>query len=131
MFCYENTFKYYIPFYPNPVYRPPPRPVKIPSPEIAVNMDINPELNIDFEENSPFQEGVISEMYQRPYKSYYQEPRELESLINTGRLVQKFLPNLAHMDKILKNNTEKGTQRHTFTCFNKGNTDRILGQSFF
>ena len=28
--------------------------------------DINPEINIDFEENSPFQEGVISEIYQRP-----------------------------------------------------------------
>ena len=28
--------------------------------------DIDPELNTDFEENSPFQEGVISEMYQKP-----------------------------------------------------------------
>ena len=31
-------------------------------------MDINPELNIDYEEKSPFQEGVISETYQRPDK---------------------------------------------------------------
>ena len=30
------------------------------------------------------QEGVISEMYQRPDKSYFQEPQELDSLINTG-----------------------------------------------
>ena len=30
------------------------------------NTDVNPEINIDFEENSPFQEGVISEIYQRP-----------------------------------------------------------------
>ena len=28
-------------------------------------LDIDPELNIDFEEISPFQEGVISETYQK------------------------------------------------------------------
>ena len=54
--------------------------------------NIDQEINMDFEENSPFQEGVISEIYQRPDKSYFQEPQELDSLINTGRLVQKFLP---------------------------------------
>ena len=53
-------------------------------------MDINPKFNTDFEENSPFQEGVISETYQRPDKSFLQEPQELESLINMDRLVQKF-----------------------------------------
>ena len=57
-----------VPFYPDPVYRPPPTPVKIPMPEIPGNMDINPELNTDFMENSPFQEGVILETYQRPDK---------------------------------------------------------------
>ena len=64
--------------------------------------DIDPELNTDFEENSPFQKGVISEMYQSPDKSYFQEPQESESLINTGRLVQKFLLKQADIDKILK-----------------------------
>ena len=44
-------------------------------------LDIDPELNTDFEDNSPFQEGVISEKYQRPDKSYFQEPQESESLI--------------------------------------------------
>ena len=39
------------------------KPVKIPIPKIPGNMDINPELNTDFEENSPFQEGVILETY--------------------------------------------------------------------
>ena len=28
--------------------------------------DINPNINFDFEENSPFQEGVMSETFQRP-----------------------------------------------------------------
>ena len=55
-------------------------------------MDVNLEINTDFEENSPFQEGVILETYQRPDKSFFQELQELESLINMGRLVQKCLP---------------------------------------
>ena len=65
-------------------------------------LDIDPEQNTNFEENSPFQESVISETYQRLDKSYFQEPQELESLINTGMLVQKFLPRQADIDKILK-----------------------------
>ena len=52
-----------IPFYPDPVYRPLSQPVKIPMPELTGKMDINPELNTDLEENSPFQEGVILETY--------------------------------------------------------------------
>ena len=65
-------------------------------------MDIDSELAIDFKDNSPFQEDVISEMYQRPDKSYFQEPQELESLINRDRLIKKFLPKQADIDKILK-----------------------------
>ena len=38
----------------------------------------------------------------RPDKSFFQEPQELEGLVNTGRVVQKFLPKQADRDKILK-----------------------------
>ena len=65
-------------------------------------MDTDSELNMDFEENSPFQEGVISETYQRPDKSCVQELQELEGLINTGRLIQKVLLKQADIEKILK-----------------------------
>ena len=65
-----------IPFYPDPAYRLPPKPIKIPMPEIPGNMDINPELNTNFEENSPFQEGILSETYQRPDKSFFQESQK-------------------------------------------------------
>ena len=41
-------------------------------------------------------------MYQRPDRLYYQEPQELESPINMGRLVQKFSPKQADIDIILK-----------------------------
>ena len=59
-------------------------------------------IDVDFEENSPHQEGIISELYQRPDKTYYQEPKDLESLVNTSNLIQKFLPKQADIDKILK-----------------------------
>ena len=39
-------------------------------PEFPGNMEINLELNTNFEENSPFQEDVISEIYQRPDISF-------------------------------------------------------------
>ena len=91
-----------IPIYPDPVYRSPSKPVKLLIPKIHRCLsDIDPEINTDFEENSPFQKDVISEMYQRSDTSYFKEPQELDSQINTCRLVQKFLPKQADKDKIL------------------------------
>ena len=64
--------------------------------------NINPDINLDFKENSPFQEGIISKTIQRPSKLLFQEPKELSDLINTGNLIQKFLPKQADIDRILK-----------------------------
>ena len=47
-------------------------------------------------------EGIISEFYQRPDKSYLQQSKDFENLVNTGNLVQKFLPKQTDIDKILK-----------------------------
>ena len=60
------------------------------------------KTDIEFEENSPHQEGINLEVYQRLDKSYFQEPKVLESLINTYNLVLKILPKQADIDKILK-----------------------------
>ena len=55
-----------VPFHPDPVYRPPPKPIKQgvsnpQGPQSSTNIeDINPNINLDFEENSPFQEGIMS-----------------------------------------------------------------------
>ena len=35
----------------------------------------NSDFNFDFEENSPFQEGIMSKTFQRPDKSFFQEPK--------------------------------------------------------
>ena len=59
-----------VPFHPGLTYRPPPKPIRSnmsrsqdssqssPSTEI-----INPDINLDFDKNSPFQEGIISETF--------------------------------------------------------------------
>ena len=53
-----------LPAYPDPTYRTPPKPVKSLMPEAPRSLlDIDPEINMDFVVNSPFQEGVISETY--------------------------------------------------------------------
>ena len=98
-----------IPLHPGLTYRPPPKPIRSNAPicqeksQSSLSVEnINPDTNLDFEENSPFQEGVISDTFQRPDKSFFQDPKELNDLINMGNLIQKFLPKQADIDKIPK-----------------------------
>ena len=75
-------------------------------------MDNDLDRRVEIEENSPFQEGIISEIYERPKTSYIQEPQELKDLIDTTKLIQKFLPKQTDIDKILdiiKRKVLKGT----------------------
>ena len=84
---------------PSPPYhdlysRPPPRP-----PDLTNSIDSWTDLldndldrKIDIEENSPFQEGIISETYERLDMTYIQEPYELTDLIDTTKFIQRFLP---------------------------------------
>ena len=44
------------------------------SSQSSESTNIDPEINIDFEEISPFLEGRFSEIYERPDKSFFQEP---------------------------------------------------------
>ena len=76
-------------------------------------MDNDLDRNVGIEENSPFQEGIISEIYERPDTSYVQEPQELKDLKDTTKLIQKYLPKQMDIDKILDNIKKKvlkGTQ---------------------
>ena len=98
-----------VPFHPGPVYWPPSKPISSNLPrgqEISQSsssiQNINPDINLDFEDNSLFQEGIISKTFQRPDKSLLQKLEELSNLINTGNLIQGFLPKQADIDKILK-----------------------------
>ena len=94
-----------IPFYPDQTYRPPPKLVRTPTPgssQSSYSTNIDPEINTNFEENSPFHKGIISEIYQRPDKTFFQEPHELADLINTGNLIQRFLLKQTDIDRILR-----------------------------
>ena len=44
----------------------------------------------------------MSETFQRLDKLFFQEPKELEDLINKGNLIHKCLPKQADIDKILR-----------------------------
>ena len=75
-------------------------------------MDNDLERKVDIEENSPFQEGIISETYKRPDTSYVQEHYEFTDLVDTTKLIQKFLPKQMDIDNILdiiKRKDLKGT----------------------
>ena len=84
-----------VPFHPGPTYRPLPKPIRsnmARSQEILQSSpcteNINPDINLDFEE--AFQEGIILQAYQIPDKSFFQEAKELNDLVNTGNLIQNF-----------------------------------------
>ena len=88
-----------VPFHPGPSHRPPPKPIRSNVPRSQESSQssssvetINPDINLGFKENSPFQEGVISETFQIPDKIFFQGSKELNDLINMGNLIQKFLP---------------------------------------
>ena len=66
------------------------------------DLELDLEINKDFEENSPYQEEIILEIYQRPDKLQIVDPPELIDLVNTEWIVQKYLPKQTDIDKILK-----------------------------
>ena len=78
------------PPYRDPYVRPPPRPPDITDPldswKDLLDNDLDRKIEI---ENSPFQEGIISEIYERPDTSYIQEPQELKDLIRYYKINSK------------------------------------------
>ena len=92
-----------MPPYPDPFLRPPPRPPDVTDLKDTRKdlLDLDMDRNIDFEENSPYQEGIISETYECQDKSYIQEPSELKDLVDATKSVQKFLPKQTDIDKSL------------------------------
>ena len=58
-----------LPLYLVPQARPPPKPPD----NLSKRQDVE-SSKIEIEENSPFQESIISEVSERPDKSYFQEP---------------------------------------------------------
>ena len=92
--------------------RPLPKPPELVDKTVEPNQSTKSNPNLDFEENSPHQEGIILEMYINPDQTYFERPQELIDLVNTTKLVQKYLPRQMDIDKILdaiKRKVLKGT----------------------
>ena len=102
--------------YPEPIIRPLPKPPEsIDKTQSKQSIKLDP--NVDFEENSPHQEGIILETYINPDQTYFERPQELTDLVNTTKLVQQYLPRQADIDKILDDNQKKGLEGHTFAPY--------------
>ena len=92
-----------IPIYPNQITNPIPKLTeRVTQNDRQADLELDLEINRNVEENLPYHEGIISEIYQRPHKSQIVNPPELIDLVNTERIVQKYLPKQTDIDKILK-----------------------------
>ena len=93
-----------------PNNRPPPKPPNIN--ETNTHSQQGPDPRMDIEENSPHQEGIITESYVAPDQSYLEQPQELIRLVNTSNFIHNHLLQQADIDKILnviKRKVLKGT----------------------
>ena len=72
-----------LPPYLVPQSRPPPKPPD----QLPKRQEVD-DSKTNIEENLPFQENIISEIYERPDKSYFQEPVELKDLVDTKNIIQ-------------------------------------------
>ena len=73
-----------------PNVRPPPKSPNVDKATTCSSLGSDP--NMDIEENSPHQEGIITKTYVVPDKSYLEQPQELIKLVNTSKVVQRYLP---------------------------------------
>ena len=71
--------------YHDPYARPPPRPPDVTDPLDSQKdlLDNDLDRKVELDKNSPFQGGIISEIYERLDTSHVQEPHELKDLIDT------------------------------------------------
>ena len=72
-----------------PNARPPPKPPNVDN--ATTSPSLGPEPDMDIEENSPHQEGIITETYVVPDQSYLEQQQELIKLVNTSKVVKPYL----------------------------------------
>ena len=74
--------------HPSPIVGPLPEPPELIDKRVEPKQSIGPTHNMDFEDNSPHQGGIILEMYINPDQSYFEKPLELIDLVDESKLVQ-------------------------------------------
>ena len=80
-----------------------------------MDLDTDNDINIDFEVNSPHQEGIITETYQRPDNSYIKEPSQLGDLLDTSVVSAEILTKADRYRYNFRNYTVKSVEGYTFT----------------
>ena len=75
----DKSFLLDVLLHPDLLHKPLPKQQNAVSP-----INQNTSINLDIKENSPFQEGIISETIQRSDKTFFQNPKRLEDLIDMG-----------------------------------------------
>ena len=94
----DKSFPSDVLLHPDPLHKPLPKQQNV---DKVIPTNQNTGINLDIEENSPLQEGIISKTIQRPDKTFFQNPKRLEDIIDMGNLIHEFLPKQADIDKIL------------------------------
>ena len=69
-----------------PYFIPQSRPLLKPPDQLMIRQDVD-DSKTNIEENLPFQENIISQIYEGPNKSYFQEPVELKDLVDTKNII--------------------------------------------
>ena len=72
-----------------PSVRPSPKPPNVDNATTSPNLGQNPSM--DIEENLPYQEGIITKTHVAPDQSYLEQPQKLIKLVNTSKVVQRYL----------------------------------------
>ena len=113
--------------YSQPIVRLPHRPPDPPGSNPKATAKI--ETYVDFEENSPHQEGIISEMYESPDKSYLEQPQELSDLVDSTKIIHKYLTSGYRQE--FEYYKKKGLERHTFITYYQRDTNRLHERFLF
>ena len=89
----DNPFMPDVPFHPDPLLGPKQAIKQNLTPkQNSQNVQyINPNINFDFKENSPFQEGIMSGTFQRLDKSFFRNPKELGDIIDKKNFIHRYI----------------------------------------
>ena len=88
----NNPFMLDVPLHWDPL-------LKIPKQQNTHEISYNPNINLNFEENSPFQASCLRHSKDQT-SNFFHNPKDLRDLINKENLIHKFLPNRQTLTKV-------------------------------
>ena len=115
-----------IPKHPIQNYPIPKLPERVIQNDKQTDLELDLEINRDIEENSPYQEGIISEVYQRPHNSQLVDPPELTDLVNTEKIIQNFFTKTGRYRLNFKSHSKKSVKGNTSSYNHKRDPSRDI-----